>query len=232
LSSSYDRLIRLWDTETGKVKHTFKCRKIGYCIRYNPDPDKHSAFIAGTTNKKIVQYDTLSGKKVQSYEEHLGSITSVCFVDNNSKFISTSDDKKVFLWEFGIPIVAKHISEPTLNTIAYTALHPSNRHFVGQSLDNILVVFEARGGFRLNRRKKFSGHLLGGYSCAASFSPDGQFVCSGDANGRAFFWDWKTNKLYHTIEAHNDVVIGIDWHPIYPSVVATCSWDGVLKIWD
>lgn len=192
------------------MKCTFTCRRIPYCIRFNPDPDKHTAFLAGTTNKKIVQYDTASGKKIQTYDEHLGSINSVCFLDDNKKFISTSDDKKVFLWEFGIPIVAKHISEPTLHTISYTALHPSSRHFVGQCLDNSLVVFEARGGFRLNRRKKFTGHLNGGFACAVTFSPDGQFVGSGDSNGRAFFWDWKTSKVYKTLEAHDDVVIGID----------------------
>lgn len=232
VSCSYDRIIRHWDTETGKVLCTFTCRRIPYCIRFNPDPEKSTAFIVGTANKKIVEYNINTGKKERTYEEHLGAVNSICFLDDNKKFISTSDDKKIFLWEFGIPVVAKHISEPNLHAVPYTALHPNNRHFVGQSLDNRLVVFEARGGFRLNRRKKFVGHMNGGFACAVSFSPDGQFVTSGDANGRLWFWDWQTTKNYRTIEAHNDVVIGVDWHPILPSVVASCSWDGVIKIWD
>lgn len=232
LSCSYDRLIRHWDTETGKVLCTFTCRRIPYCVKFNPDPEKLSSFIVGTANKKIVEYDTYTGKKERTYDEHLGAVNSLCFMDNNKKFVSTSDDKKVFLWEFGIPIVAKHISEPNLHAIPYTVLHPNNRHFVGQCLDNRLVVFEARGGFRLNRRKKFVGHMNGGFACSVAFSPDGQFVTSGDANGRIWFWDWQTTKNYRTLQAHNDVVIGIDWHPVFPSVVATCSWDGVIKIWD
>lgn len=232
LSCSYDRLIRLWDTETGQVIVTFKCRRIPYCVRYNPDPEKQSSFIVGTANRRINQYDTVTGKKVQIYDEHLGAVNSVLFVDDYRKFISTSDDKKIFLWEFGIPVVVKHISEPHMHAVPYTALHPTNRHFVGQALDNKLVVFEARGGFRLNRRKKFEGHMNGGFACAIAFSPDGKFVASGDFNGRVWFWDWKTTRNFKTLEAHDDVVLGLDWHPVIPSRVATASWDGVIKIWD
>ena len=232
LSCSYDRLIRLWDTETGKVLCTFTCRKIPYCIRFNPNPDKNTAFVTGTANRNIVQYDTNTGKKVQTYEEHLGAVNSVCFVDENRKFISCSDDKKVFLWEFGNPIVAKHISEPSLHAVAYTSLHPSSRHFLGQCLDNNIVVFEARGGFRMNRRKKFTGHDSKGYGCAIALSPDGQYVCSGDANGKMWFWNWKTARNYRTLEAHQDVCLGVDWHPIFSSTIASCGWDGLIKIWD
>jgi pre-mRNA-processing factor 17 len=232
LTCSYDRLIRQWDTETGKVINTFKCRKIPYCIRYNPDPERQSAFIVGTANRVIQQYDTNSGKKVLKYEEHLGSVYSICFVDGNKKFVSSSDDKKLFLWEFGIPVVVKHISEPAMNIITYMQLHPNERHFVGQSVDNRLVVMEARGGFRLNRRKKFIGHINSGYSCAITFSPDGQFIGSGDSNGRAWFWDWRTSRNYRTLQGHEDACVGLDYHPIIPSMVATCGWDGVAKLWD
>jgi len=44
-----------------------------------------------------------------SYEEHIGGINSITFLDNNKRFVSTSDDKKIYLWEFGIPVVIKHV---------------------------------------------------------------------------------------------------------------------------
>ena len=68
---------------------------------------------------------------MQSYEEHLGSINTLTFIDNGKKFISTSDDKKIYLWEFGIPVVAKHISEPNMNSIASATMHPNGMHWAG-----------------------------------------------------------------------------------------------------
>ncbi len=35
---------------------------------------------------------------MQQYEEHIGSVNTITFLDNNRKFVSTGDDKKVFLW--------------------------------------------------------------------------------------------------------------------------------------
>ena len=47
--------------------------------------------------KKIIQYDTLSGKLVMNYDEHLGAINTITWVDHR-KFVSSSDDKKIFMW--------------------------------------------------------------------------------------------------------------------------------------
>jgi len=38
----------------------------------------------------------------QEYEEHLGAVNTVTFIDENRRFISTSDDKKIFIWEYGM----------------------------------------------------------------------------------------------------------------------------------
>jgi len=45
-------------------------------------------------------------------------------------------------------------------------------------------------------------------------------------------WDWDTTKLMSTWKAHDNVTIGSIWHPIEPSQLFTCSWDGTVKLWD
>ena len=37
LSCSYDKYVKLWDTETGKCEGRFTNKKMAYCIRFNPD---------------------------------------------------------------------------------------------------------------------------------------------------------------------------------------------------
>ena len=84
---------------------------------------------------------------------------------------------------------------------------------------------------RLNKKKKFTGHMSAGYAIGLTFSPDGQFVVSGDHDGRVFFFDWKSTKTFSVLNAHNKVCIGVDWHPNEQSTCLTCSWDGTIKLW-
>jgi len=229
LSVSYDRFVKLWDTETGQVSR-YNSGKVALCARINPD--KQDEFLAGQQNKKVVQWDMREKQFSLEYDEHLGPVNTVTFIDNNKRFVSTSDDKKAMVWEYGIPVVIKHLSEPDMHSMPSIAIHPTGKYFVGQSQDNQILVFTAINRYKLNRKKRFIGHLTAGYACEVGFSPDSKFIMSGDAEGRVFFWDWKTQKLYKKLKAHDQVTIGCVWHPIHPSRVVTCSWDGTIKYWD
>ena len=86
--------------------------------------------------------------------------------------------------------------------------------------------------FKLNKKKLFAGHISAGYACQVGISPDNKYVISGDGDGRLSVWDWKSAKVYRKLKAHDGVCIGAIWHPIEPSKVATCGWDGLIKFWD
>jgi len=119
-----------------------------------------------------------------------------------------------------------------MHSMPCLVMHPSQRFFVGQSLDNTIAVFQAGNKFALQKKKKFSGHVVSGYACEMAFSPDGQFLVSGDGNGSLFFWDWKKHKILQKYRAHSGgPAICCAWHPLEPSVVFTCGWDGAIKVW-
>jgi pre-mRNA-processing factor 17 len=233
LSTGWDNRLNFWDTETGQVVRTFPLESRPFCGQFNPDPTRQYAFLVGDVDKKVTQWDVRSGEAVVTYSDHLGPVNTVTFLENFTKFASTSDDKKVFLWEFGIPIVVKHISDPDMHAMAATDVHPSDKYFVGQSADNKVLCFDVKGGLiRLNKKKKFTGHLCAGHSVQIKFSPDGQFLASGDHEGRVFFWDWKSARVNSVIEAHDKACVSIDWHPAEPSTMLTSSWDNTIRLWN
>uniref|UniRef100_A0A669C822 Pre-mRNA-processing factor 17 n=1 Tax=Oreochromis niloticus TaxID=8128 RepID=A0A669C822_ORENI len=232
LSAAYDRYIKLWDSETGQCISHFTNRKVPYCVKFNPDEDKQNLLVAGMSDKKIVQWDIRTGEVVQEYDRHLGAVNTITFVDENRRFVSTSDDKSLRVWEWDIPVDFKYIAEPSMHSMPAVTLSPNGKWLACQSMDNQILIFGAQNRFRLNKKKVFKGHMVAGYACQVDFSPDMSYVVSGDADGKLNIWDWKTTKLYHRIKAHDKVCISALWHPHETSKVITCGWDGQIKLWD
>jgi len=231
VSSGFDRYMQLWDVETGQTIGTYTNRKMGYQVRFYPNDN--NIFLMAASDNKIYQWDSRSNSVVQEYNYHLQPCNTVTFFDEGRKFASTSDDKKILVWEYNIPVPIKYIAEPEMHSIPSVSLHPSETAFCGQSMDNTIVVYSCGDKVRQLKKKTFRGHVNSGYACQIGFAPNGKFMISGDGQGKLHVWDWKTTKSYRKFQAHdNGPCMGAQWHPLNPSTVATCGWDGLIKIWD
>eukprot|EP00003_Mantamonas_plastica_P018146 TRINITY_DN2978_c0_g1_i1.p1 TRINITY_DN2978_c0_g1~~TRINITY_DN2978_c0_g1_i1.p1 ORF type:complete len:549 (-),score=211.39 TRINITY_DN2978_c0_g1_i1:42-1529(-) len=228
LSCSYDTSVKLWDTETCKVVQKMTNGKVPICCVFHPELSH--VVLAGTQDHRIMQYDTRSGKVINDYDRHLKAVNSVTFVNHNQQFMTTSDDQTIRVFEYDINVEVKYISEPYMQSMPAVTKHPSEKWVACQSMDNQILVYEAQGRFKLNKKKRFTGHLVSGYACQLDFSPDGRFLISGDADGRAMVWDWKTGRLCKKLKAHKGVCLQAVWHPTEVSTVATCGWDGQVKL--
>lgn len=231
-SVSYDKNVQYWDTETGQVISTFTNKKTPFCVSVHPDPSQQNIIVTGCSNKKAVQWDANSNAIVQEYDEHLGAVNTVTFCEDGKRILTTSDDKKIFLWEYGIPVVVKYIAEPTMHSVPAVTLSPCKKYLLGQSMDNKIICYEAFGRFKFQGRKTWKGHTNAGYAIQPNFSSCGQWVMSGDTDGKVWFWDWGKQKNYRVLKAHDGVCIGCMWHPTNASRVVTCGWDGAIKLWD
>ena len=216
----------------GKCISNYSAKGIPYCVKFHPDNDKQHSFLAGLNTKKILQFDTRSHKVVQDYDSHLGAVNSISFIDNNRRFVSTSDDKTIRVWDWGIPVVIKYVADPSMHSVPTATLHPSGKWWLGQSLDNQIVVYAAHDRFKMHKTKNFKGHNVAGYAPQIGCSPDGRFVSSSDSEGTVHFWDWKTCKMLKKMKCHNQIAIGCEWHPHETSKMITASWDGTIKLWD
>lgn len=231
-SVSYDKNVQYWDTETGQVISTFTNKKTPFCVSVHPDPSQQNVIVTGCSNKKAVQWDANSCSIVQEYDEHLGAVNSVTFCEEGRRLLTTSDDKKIFIWEYGIPVVVKYIHETTMHSVPSVCLSANKKFLIGQSMDNKIITYEAFKSFKFQAKRQFKGHMCSGYAIQPGFSPDGRWVVSGDADGKLWFWDWQKMKNYRVLKAHDGVCIGVLWHPLQTSRVVSCGWDGAIKLWD
>lgn len=229
-SCSYDNTVKLWDTESGSVVANFELKKTPYCVAVHPSDE--NCFVVGAGNKRAVQFDARSGQVVVEYSDHLAAVNTVTFCEEGRKLVTTADDKKMFVWEFGIPVVVRHIADPDMHSMPAACVHPSARWISLQSMANEIVTYEAQGKFRFVPRKRFRGHVCAGYAIKPGFSPDGKWLLSGDASGRLWVWNFRNGRNVRTLKAHDQVCVDVQWHPHFSSRVFTCGWDGLIKLWD
>ncbi|KAF4754762.1 Pre-mRNA-processing factor 17 [Perkinsus olseni] len=232
VSCSYDHHVNYWDTETGKIIRKFDLGSSCYNLAVHPT--ELNSFVVACHDKKAAQFDVNSpgDEPTQLYKDHLRAVNTVTICDDGKRLVTTSDDRKMFVWHWGIPVVDKYIAEPGMSSIPAVTVHPSQKFMACQSMNNQIVVYQAYGGFKLQGRKRFSGFNNTGYAIEPGFSADGRYLMSGDGDGRLHFWDWKSCKLYRTLKAHDGCCISCLWHPNQASRVVTAGWDGKIKLWD
>ena len=167
LSSAFDKVIQLWDTETGQAVGTFSNNTTGFSVKFNPK-DNHE-FLVAASDHRVYGWDARSGKVAQEYNYHLKAVNHVSFYDDGRRFFSTSYDKKILCWEYGVPVPTKYIADPDMYSI-HVSMHLSQECFAGQSMDNRVVIYTCKDPekVKINKKKSFHGHYTAGYACGLS----------------------------------------------------------------
>ena len=237
-TASYDGTIRVWDVEVAAVSETLHCPgdQEAYCRVHKFHPrDENSHLILSGIERKVLLWDLRSGNVVREYDRHLSSIMSLTFFDSTgAKFISTAEDKTIRTWDFNVPVQIQVFADAALHAVPHIVAHPTDHSFIAQSLNNeafILQLSQRNNSLKFNKDRKFVGHLVSGTSCSVAVSRDGQFVSSGDVNGQLHIWSYGTGEKVKSFRAHGKQLVQHLWHPHDPTLVATSSWDGNIKLW-
>jgi pre-mRNA-processing factor 17 len=235
ISASWDRMMKLWDTETGKCLTKFTTGKTPHVAKFNNDSVENvNQFLAGLSSGEIVQFDTRADHEiVQNYNHHLAAVNTIEFIEEGSRFLSTSDDKSVRAWDWTIPVPVKYIMpEVDSYPLVRSCLHPSGKYAVYQSSNNEAVVYSTGEKIRQNRKKFFKGHHTAGTAIDVAVSPDGQFLASGDSAGYLVVWDWKKCNMLHKLQCGSEALTSVQWSQQETSKVFTGSQDGQIRLLD
>lgn len=235
LSSSFDRNVKIWDIETGKVTKKLKFRSLPNSIDSRP-MGSGNEFIVGLSNSKIMHYDLRVNEKdglIQQYDHHLAGILALRYFPDGSKFISSSEDKTVRIWDNQINIPIKQISDTTQHSMPFINIHPSERYFCTQSMDNSIYSYSMKPKYKRHSNKVFRGQKSSGFGVGLTFSSDGHYICSGDIRSRILLWDWTTTKLLKTIAMPGKkAVTQVLWHPQETSKILCAGISGEIYMLD
>lgn len=104
-------------------------------------------------------------------------------------------------------------------------LSPDKKYFLTASSDGTAIIAKVE---MLKHQQTLRGHE--GPVNAAVFSPSGETVATGGADGTIYIWNLKGKKV-GKVAAHTSDVYALEFHPD-GNTLASGSYDNTVKFWD
>ncbi|KAH3854758.1 WD repeat-containing protein 25-like [Dreissena polymorpha] len=238
LTASYDRTAAITDVETGTAVNRFHHPGFVTCARFHPVEGRH--FVTGTNNV-IMRWDVRTpSQPVQTYKykDNIGQIGDIVFNMEGSVMFSCSDlvcrdsaDRNLMAFEVKSGVTLSNQIYQERYTLTRLRVSPMDHQLLAQSQGNYIALFSMDRPYKMNKHRRFEGHMVQGYSVGFDLSCDGSLVYSGSSDGNIHSYNYKSGRRCKEITTGLDVVMDVACHPVLPSTLAACAWDGTVQVW-
>uniref|UniRef100_A0A8C3NY78 WD repeat domain 25 n=1 Tax=Cyanoderma ruficeps TaxID=181631 RepID=A0A8C3NY78_9PASS len=236
LSGGFDSMLHLTDVETGKQIFSSKTEFRISALKFHPT--ESNVFICGGFSPEVKAWDLRTSKVLRVYKAAVQQTLDILFLPEGREFLTSTDavsrdsaDRTVIAWDFQS---AAKISNQIFHeryTCPSLTLHPKEPVFVAQTNGNYMALFSAQRPYRINKKKRYEGHKVEGFAVGCEFSPDGTLLVTGSSDGKVFFYNYHSSRIIRTLSAHKEACVSAIFHPVLPSLLATCDWAGEIKVW-
>ncbi|XP_048342465.1 WD repeat-containing protein 25 [Sphaerodactylus townsendi] len=236
LSGGFDSMLHLTDVETGAQVFSGRSEfRIG-TLKFHPaDPN---VFICGGFSPEVKAWDIRMCKAIKEYKAAVQQTLDIMFLPEGKEFFTSTDvvsqdsaDRTIMAWDFQTGAKISNQIFHERYTCPCLTHHPKDSIFVAQTNGNYMALFSSLRPYRINKRKRYEGHKVEGFAVGCEFSPDGTLLVTGSSEGKVFFYSYHTSRIVRMLSAHGSACTSATFNPVLPSLLATCSWDGEIKIW-
>ena len=228
-----DNSVRLWLTETGKHKATFKHANTdrGYdisSVAYSPDGKTIAAVGGHYKNHKGTVYlwhvQTRNRKIIYEGSDY---ISAVAYSPDGRTITTGSWNGNIQVWHTVTGEALNTISTKHKGGVESLAYSPDGQTIAsgGGYRDDIVQLWDAITG---EHKTRLRGHTKTVSSVV--YSPDGKRIATGSTDGTVRFWDAITGEHKATFTAHTDIV-SVVYSPDGKRI-ATRSTDGTVLLWE
>ncbi|NEQ96934.1 MAG: protein kinase [Cyanothece sp. SIO2G6] len=224
-SGSNDKSIRLWDVYSGCLTtelqgHRDWVRTVAFLS------DGQTLLSAGQ-DKTIRLWHIPSGTEVQCLTGHQHWVVALALDPLGRYVASGSRDRTIRLWNLATG-QCFHCLKGHMGEVLGLAITPDGRQVISSSADHTIRVWDAKTGQEI--------HTIQGQQQAINaiaMSPDGTTLVTGSNNKTVCLWDLSTYTLIDTLTGHDGWVwtVAIAQLASHPPIIASGSWDGIIKVW-
>ncbi|KAF9108501.1 hypothetical protein BGX27_008333 [Mortierella sp. AM989] len=225
LGASNDNAARLWHLGTGRPRHTLTGH-IGkvFSARFNPDSSK---VVSGSHDRTIKVWDLHKGYCIRTMFT-FASVNDVCLLDFDGSTIASGHlDNNLRFWDSRSGNCVKEVSGIHLGQITSVCPSSDGSQILTNSRDNTLRILDVRT-YETHTVLHADGYKTGTNWSKACFSPDGQHVVSGSADGTLYYWSTRDGTVEKTTKEQSGPIVGVSWSG---SSVVSAEKDKTVVIW-
>jgi WD40 repeat protein len=206
--ASSNGAIIIWDISGDTVRQIqiIQDGKIrGAGVALSPDGAKVAAALHDYT---VQLWDIKSGKILNIFVGHTGSVNDLVFSTDGKRLATVSDDRTIKLWDVDTAkkyIDFSHLHKAPIRGIAFD---PAERLLVSVSVDGLGLIWDIQKGSKLY---ELNGHI--GEIHGVDVSRDGQRIASAGEDGTVRIWNAASGKLELTLTEYPGVPLDVSFSP-------------------
>lgn len=223
-----DKIIRLWDTQSGKLRQTLKGHAAEvFGLVWSPNG---RMLASASADETIRLWDLKTAKLHRILKGHSGQVWSLAWSPNGQALASTGEDEIFRVWDVWTGKLLKQAKDPRVE--ATCLAWSSNRQLLALGGGNGILWICNTQNQEFHRMQK--EHPSSIYSIA--WSPNGQVLASvGDSptppgDFTIKLWNWETGEQIKVLEGHTKDIYSVSFSAD-GRLLASLSIDGSIRLW-
>ena len=223
MTYTLDNLARLWDINSGRLKHILKGHTNTVncgAFSYN---DKYVA--TGSADHTVKIWNTNFGSLWTDIRGHSTRVISARFSPDGTKIVTVSTDSITRIWDSQTCIPVNQLKGHT-QRITGAKFNLDGNRIVTYAADSTARIWDAIDGKPLLTIRNRTGSIS-----SIEFSPDGQRIVAASNDLTAKVWNALSGKLLFILKGHTDFVNSASFSK-NGKYILTASRDNTAKVWD